>query len=107
MVCNGGDTNVTSRKRVSGAALEMGEGLPRSAGRGRPQTASVLLHPKGVVVSDRGKGAIKASGVSREDERKRTVYKASKDLSDAVKTAGPIIDAYVRDGLLRSSVEAG
>lgn len=32
--------------------LKMGEGLPRSACRSWPQTASVLLHPKGVVVSD-------------------------------------------------------
>jgi hypothetical protein len=56
---NGGDTNEPSRKRVLGAAPKMGEGLPRSACRSRPQTASMLLHSKGVVVSDRGKGAIK------------------------------------------------
>ena len=62
--CNGGDTNEPSRKRVLGAAPKMGEGLPGSACRSRPQTASVLLHSKGVVVSDRGKGAIKASGMS-------------------------------------------
>ena len=62
--CNGGDTNEPSRKRVLGAAPKMGEGLPGSACRSRPQTASVLLHSKGAVVSDRGKGAIKASGMS-------------------------------------------
>ena len=51
-------------KRALGTARKMGEGLPGSACRSRPQTTSVLLHSKGVVVSDRGKGAIKASGAS-------------------------------------------
>jgi len=81
----GGDTNEYRRKRVFGAALEDGGRQGRAlrsnsrlalrgrASRRRPQTASVLLHPKGVVVSDRGKGAFKVSGVCREDERKRTV----------------------------------
>ena len=57
-------TRTSPRKRMLGAAPKMGEGLPGSACRSRPQTVSVLLHSKGVVVSDRGKGAIKASGTS-------------------------------------------
>ena len=54
-----------TRIRASGFSvplLKMGQGLPRSARRSRPQTASMLLRPKDVVVSDRGKGVVKASG---------------------------------------------
>jgi len=81
----------TCAGKFSVPLLKMGEGLPRPTCRSRPQTTSMLLCPKDMVVSDRGKGVIKASGVCREDERKRTVRLGIETPSDAVKTAGPNI----------------
>ena len=46
----------------------------------------LLPSERGVVVSDHGKGVLKASGVSQGDERKRTVEYASKRMIDVVKT---------------------
>ena len=59
----------------------------RPAGAG-PKPPGAAAFRKGVVVSDHVKGVLKASGVSRGDERKRTADDASKRMIDVVKTGG-------------------
>lgn len=65
------DGSLASRHRPAGAGV-------------KPPGAAAFR--KGVVVSDHGKGVLKASGVSQGDERKRTVEYASKRMIDVVKT---------------------
>jgi hypothetical protein len=66
-------TRTKAAKVVFDAVPKMGVGLPWSACRSGPQTASKLLRSKGVVVSVRGNVILKMAGVYGEDERKRTV----------------------------------
>ena len=66
----------------------MGVGLPESACRGRLQTAAVLLRPKGVVVSDVGKGVRKGRQVRVEEMSESEPLMTHRKALDAVETGG-------------------
>jgi len=68
------DGSMASRHRPAGAGV-------------KPPGAAAFR--KGVVVSDHGKGVLKASGMDRRDERKRTSDDASKNNINVVKTGEP------------------
>ena len=97
-----------TKTRVSGFSvplLKMGAGLPRSACRSWPQTASVLLCPKDMVVSDRGKGAsrrqvcVEKMSVSEPSVRHRNSFRRCQNRRPQY-LAGPIwrLSAYRPSG---------
>lgn len=65
-------------KNADGTVLKMGVWPPEVVLQGQASNHLMLLRLKGVVVSDEEKVTMKLSGVSREDERKRTADEASK-----------------------------